>query len=316
MKNDAPETPGFVHEAAIYSSDRELTDAIVPLLRESVAGGGPTLVGVGPREEQLVRAALGDAADITFVSPDANADPLLTLKYKRELFSHHARAGPVRMVGQVPLKAIEANWDGWVRYEAAIGHVLAPLPVRAICLYDTRHASAAVLADVERTHCRLVTAGGETRASERFGDTAALLAHHMRGVPHPIEQGGPAVDLADPPIRAARDAVARAAERTGLEREDVDGLVLAASEVVTNAYAYGRPPVALRAWTSQDRVVVTVTDSGPGPAHPFVGLAPATGELSVSGFGLWIAHTMCSRVDHILEPYGFTVRLTTTATPR
>lgn len=111
-------------------------------------------------------------------------------------------------------------------------------------------------------------------------------------------------------MATARKTVAHAAERTHLDREDLDGLVLAVSEAVTNAHVHGRPPVTLRTWTAPDRVVVTIGDTGPGPADPFAGLAPADSDASAGGLGLWITHQICDQVAHIKTGGGFTIRLT------
>lgn len=51
---------------AIYGSDEEFIDAVVPFPRDGAAAGEPTLVGIDPRQEQLVRDAMDDTSGITF----------------------------------------------------------------------------------------------------------------------------------------------------------------------------------------------------------------------------------------------------------
>jgi hypothetical protein len=80
-----------------------------------------------------------------------------------------------------------------------------------------------------------------------------------------------------------------------LAAEDVGDLVLAVSEAVANAYRHGRPEVRLRIWRGDDRIVVTVTDSGAGPKDPFAGLMPM-GDGADGGLGLWLVHQTCSHV--------------------
>ena len=77
-----------------------------------------------------------------------------------------------------------------------------------------------------------------------------------------------------------------------LPMRELDNLVFATHEAVTNALLHGRPPTVLRLWAQPDRVTVTVTDTGPGPADPLVGLlppdpanTPATATAPASGCG-------------------------------
>jgi anti-sigma regulatory factor (Ser/Thr protein kinase) len=55
-------------------------------------------------------------------------------------------------------------------------------------------------------------------------------------------------------------------------------------------------------------MLVAVTDHGPGPGNPYVGLLPSTGSAT-AGLGLWLAHQLCDYVAFDREPAGFTVRL-------
>ncbi|MFC7614951.1 ATP-binding protein [Actinokineospora soli] len=66
-------------------------------------------------------------------------------------------------------------------------------------------------------------------------------------------------------------------------------------------------PVTLRLWTTPTRVVVHVTDSGPGPRDPHAGLIPAARVQG--GLGLWLTHQLDIEVGLITTPDGFTIRL-------
>lgn len=126
-----------------------------------------------------------------------------------------------------------------------------------------------------------------------------------------LEATAPASELVDPTAAASRHAVADLAERAGLGRADTDALVLATSEVVTNATRHGRPPVLVRLWAAAERVVVTVSDRGEGPKDADVGLAPGAGAGSgEGGFGLWLAHELTA-VFCSSDATGFTVHLLT-----
>lgn len=306
---------GYFHEAAFYGSDDELLDLVVPFVTGGVAAGEPTMVALDDRSSDLVRAAVGDASGVTFL-PHASqyTRPALTIKHYRQVIEGHvaAGAGQVRAVGSVPHPGLGAPWDAWARYEAAVDRALADLPLWGFCPYDTRTAPDEVLADVERLHPHLVTAGGHHVANGRFADPQAVAAGRPPPAPDPVEAQSPALELADPTPAAARRGVRDVAHRATLPQGTVDDLVIAVSEAVANALAHGRPPVVLRAWATADRMVVTVRDRGRGPADPLVGLMPVP-DRARGGLGLWIAHQVCSEVGLVVDEDGFTVRLTARA---
>jgi hypothetical protein len=130
-----------------------------------------------------------------------------------------------------------------------MNHVFGRLPLVVVCPYDTRSSAPEVLDDVERTHQRLLTAEGLDRANLRFVEPDAGLAERDGVEVDPLENDRPDVELAAPPPPAGRAAVAALARTTVLDRETVENLVFATSEIVTNALVHGRPPVVLRAWS-------------------------------------------------------------------
>jgi anti-sigma regulatory factor (Ser/Thr protein kinase) len=307
----AVDRPGFMHAAAMYSSDEDFLSMVVPFLHEGLIAGEPTLLGVTARQQGLIHDALGDAATgLTLLnSADRYDQPFAALHRNHQMFASYRDKGAprVRVVGQVPHPSTGAPWDGWVRYEAAINQLYAPFDVWGLCPYDTRSTPDPVLADVERTHGLLAGPDGRHRPNPRYTDPADFLAARAQAEVDPLEDSEPAVTVAEPTPSDARRAVAALARTTTLDSEAVDNLVLAVSEVVTNATVHGQPPVDLRAWAADDRVVVAIRDRGPGPADPFAGYLPRTGHSG--GLGLWTTHQLCSRVTLSPTPDGFTVRL-------
>ena len=299
----------LVHEAALYGSEDELLDLVVPFLRDGVAAGEPTLLGLDAETERFVCDALGDTSGMTVLRGDEQYErPLDTLLLNHQMFTDYAEAGAqqIRIVGQVP--PLAASWDGWVRYEAAINHFYATLPIWGICPYDTRNTPEDVIADVKRTHPYLWTAAEGHQKNPRYIDPAAFLGERARGDADPLEQQPPDLEVTDPSPGDSRATVADLARTTPLDDKAVDGLVLAVNETVTNATVHGQPPITLRAWAADDRIVVTVHDRGNGPTDPYAGLLP-TGSDANGGRGLWLARQLCSRVTLTPEADGFTVRL-------
>jgi anti-sigma regulatory factor (Ser/Thr protein kinase) len=118
------------------------------------------------------------------------------------------------------------------------------------------------------------------------------------------------MDLTDPTPVAARRATHLMLDGSSLSSEAAEGLVGAVSEVVTNATLHGRPPVQVTGWVAPGRRVatVTITDHGPGPDDPQAGQRPESRDPGDGGFGLWLAHHMCT-VTMSSDDHGFTVRL-------
>jgi anti-sigma regulatory factor (Ser/Thr protein kinase) len=217
-------------------------------------------------------------------------------------------AGQVRVVSTMPHPGLGAPWDGWCRYEAAINDLFGDIPVWGLCLYDRRITPLPVLDDVERTHPRLASAGRHL-PNDRYQDPSTFLRNMPMPPPDPLEAEPPAVELVDAPPSASRHAVRDAARGTRLAEDDVDGLVVATSEAVTNAIEHGRPPITVRVWAAPERMVVTVTDRGEGPGDPYAGLVPQTrAREGRGGYGLWLINQL-TNAAHRRDGDGFTIQL-------
>jgi Histidine kinase-like ATPase domain/MEDS: MEthanogen/methylotroph, DcmR Sensory domain len=75
----------------------------------------------------------------------------------------------------------------------------------------------------------------------------------------------PPAELVGRPAAEARHVLAAIA-RGRVPGPVVRDLLIGVTEAVTNAQRHGRPPVTVRIWAAAGRVVVTVHDTGPGPA--------------------------------------------------
>jgi anti-sigma regulatory factor (Ser/Thr protein kinase) len=301
---------GYFHEAAFYGSDDDFLSIVVPFLEDGLKAGEPTLVAFGGTNEKLIRGAMGGASGLSFLSGAVQyARPASAIKKYRAMMAAHVAGGAeqIRIVGDVPHPGLGASWDWWARYEATVNHAFDDFPLWGLCPYDTRITPDDVLADVVRTHPHIASADGEHRSNAEFEDPVGFLGRLGSPGLDPLEQAPPSVELWSPTPSAARDAVIRVAAGTGVSASDVDDLVIAVSEAVTNAERHGVAPTRLRLWTGTDRLVATVTDRGRGPADPFAGLIPA--RSSAGGLGLWIVHQICARVTMSTGEDGFTLRM-------
>jgi hypothetical protein len=322
----------------LYDSDEDFLGVVVPFLEDGVAAGEPCLVALGASSTGLVRAAMGDTSGLTFFD-DRYDRPASVIRSNRDLFTAQIADGAcqIRVASEVPHPGVGAPWDGWARYEAAINHAYAQFPLWGLCAYDTRIAPNPILDDVARTHPHLAAADGH-RVNPRYQDPAEFLARRPPAQADPVETASPPIiDLTDPTPATARDAARTASmirsdtvrpdpiapdtiqlaapqpatpqrETPQLDPTDIEHLVFAVSEAVTNAVSHGRPPVRFRLWTAPDRIVATVTDRGDGPTDPFAGLLPVS-NTSPGGLGLWLTHQLCSHVTLDTTDDGFTIRL-------
>ncbi|CAN5166927.1 hypothetical protein BH24ACT1_BH24ACT1_10960 [soil metagenome] len=302
----------FCHDAMFYESDDEFVSIVAPFLEGGVAGGEPTLAALGDEHTELMRSAVSVPAGVTFFPSAAHYDrPAATIKADQELFAGYISGGAesIRVVGEVPHSGEGASWNEWARYEATVNRAFESFPLWGLCAYDLRTTPADVVDDVQRTHPFLTTANGYHLDNDRYEDPVAFLANRPHPDPDPLEGDLPTLELVQPSPAVARHAVADVTRGMGLGPGEVDDLVVAVSEVVTNAILHGQPPATLRAWAAPGRIVVTVHDLGPGPSDPFAGLIPAPRGDGEGGFGLWIAHQLCQRVCLDADADGFTVRL-------
>ncbi|MEV4809803.1 sensor histidine kinase [Micromonospora avicenniae] len=302
---------GYYHEAVRYDSDEDLLAVAVPFLLGGVAAGEPTFVALGERTGGLVRAALPTGSGVEFLTGGSvYARPTAAIRSYRQLLVDQvaAGAGQIRIIGELPQIAFGATWDWWARYESAINHAYDDFPLWSMCAYDNRITPPHVLDEVARTHPRFATPGGGHVPSPTYTEPAVYLREECAAPADPLQATPPLIELTDPTAARARAAV-QAVDRRVLPPDDVDDLIVAVSETVTNALRHGQPPVRLRLWAGPDRIVAAVSDGGDGPKDPFAGLLPA-GDGATGGLGLWITYQSCNHVSLHRGPAGFTLRLT------
>jgi anti-sigma regulatory factor (Ser/Thr protein kinase) len=89
---------------------------------------------------------------------------------------------------------------------------------------------------------------------------------------------------------------------------DVEGLVLAVHEALSNAHRHGRGPVQARVWEEGSSIVVEVVDRGPGfDPGPHVAVAPQ--PWAERGRGLWLMGRFASDLGVRQQDSGVCLRL-------
>jgi anti-sigma regulatory factor (Ser/Thr protein kinase) len=297
----------------LHSSPEELLEFVVPFARDGVAAAEPTLLLVRPETAATVLERIGPSPHLLLLPAlDRPGRPASHLRETDALLAGYGRGrSQVRIVNQEPVVP-EAQWHEWRRLEAVVNVGLRHHSTWAACVYDRRPLTDDMVEDLYATH-HLTGRGEHHHRNDRYQDAIEFVAKHQDAPRDPIERETPSAQLADPSPAAARAAVGGFAGQTRLPAQEIENLVIATHEAVSNASRHGRPPVVLRIWVRPGGLTVTVTDAGTGPTNPFVGLLPAD-HPNGAGLGLWIAHQLVD-VTHRRHPDGYTVRLATTALP-
>jgi anti-sigma regulatory factor (Ser/Thr protein kinase) len=302
---------GHFHEAGFYSSDAEFAALIVPFAEEGIAAGEPVIIGYDDRKSDLLRSWLTDPSAVEFISDGSlYATPARAIAAYQRIFEHHVArgAGQIRIAGDVPHPGNGRRFEGWDRYESAVNTVWQDFPVWGRCLYDTTTAPAAVLDIIERTHPRLVWPSGQRQASGRYQD--ALAFEGLPYAPDPLEDSPPLAELVNSSTADARHALAQICAGR-IPDDTIQDLLIGVTEATTNAQHHGRPPATVRIWAAGDHIVVTVHDTGQGPADRLAGLIPTPSRAAGHqlGLGLWVTHQLDIDVTLKQTGDGFTVRL-------
>ena len=304
----------YRHDAVLYDSATQLAEVAAPFLLEGLDRGEAAVVATGSDTAEVLREAVSGDPRVTVLDrPDVyRARTPAAITTFRRLADDFVATGVerVRVVGEVDFGPSEQDWLEWQRYESVINEALAAWPLWGLCVFDTQRLPEPVLGSALQTHPGVVTSAGHTRNPE-FVEPHTYL----RGLPvaeEPLERTRPRLatpDIAD--FVALRRAVAAELATVDASADLRDDFLLAIDEMTSNALRHGGPPVDLRLWVSDDRLVCTISDAGPGFDDPFAGYGPAHGDdLSRGGMGLWLARQLCDHVDITHDDGGVQVRLT------
>jgi anti-sigma regulatory factor (Ser/Thr protein kinase) len=304
----------YLHDALLYDEPEQLVAAAVPFLMEGLEAGDAAVIATSPETASVLRDAVdGDPRVHVLERGDVyRARTPTAITTFRRLAEQRAAEGVVRVrvIGEVDFGETERDWLEWQRYESVINDALADWPLWGLCVFDTRRLPETVLESARQTHSSVVTPEGRARNPD-----FVVPADYLRSLPipaEPLENTPPrlwARDIAD--FIALRHAVAAELATVDAPRDAVEDYLLAVDEMTSNAVRHGKPPVSLRLWVGQNRIVCSIDDHGPGFDDPFAGYGPAHGDdLSRGGMGLWLARQLCDHVDISGDDDGVHVRLT------
>lgn len=157
VRGGQPTDPMFVHCALLYRSDEVFADSAGRFLRQGLERGEPTLAVTTEANFELLRGALGPAADaVQFEERGCwYRTPATALSSYREFLQRKLGNGAswVRILGEPP-RDPDASEDvrALTRYEATVNLGFGAHPVSVMCPYDTRGVADEVIAQVRATH--------------------------------------------------------------------------------------------------------------------------------------------------------------------
>ncbi len=125
---------------------------------------------------------------------------------------------------------------------------------------------------------------------------------------HVSDPTGPDTELAFgiEDLKTLRTLAARAATEAGLKPSRIADFVLAVNEIATNSLRHGGGRGVMQLWCEDTALLCEVTDAG-SIDLPLVARNPSIGQEG--GFGLWLVHQVCDRVEIRTHEDGSLVRL-------
>jgi anti-sigma regulatory factor (Ser/Thr protein kinase) len=291
------------HNAFVYESDEEYVAGSVAFLKEGLDAGEAAVVGNTRDGLAMMRDALGpDAERVAFVDVSAvYTRPAHTVaRYYGTFLEQLRRAPSVRAVATGQFGATPVEWQEWMAYEAITNLAYAHLPVWVVCAYDANRLPDPVIDIARRTHPEVLADGWQ--ASGQFEDPRALV-RELTPEPEPL-LGLRSFSAQD--VEGFREQLARELMAEKVPEAKALEMLVAGTEVATNAVRHGAGIEEVRVGRVEGRFVCEVVDRGSGFDDPVAGyLAPREG----TGSGLWVARQLAWRLESFQSPKGFTVRI-------
>lgn len=296
---------GFRHGAFFYANDDEFLNRAVPFLEEGISAGEAVLVILPEPRLQLLREALGPAAESVELQPmeEAGRNPARLISTLRDVVRATGPDRGVRGLGEPAWEGRSAaQLEECERHEQLLN--LAFEEDRALtllCLYDTSALDEDVLAGAERSHPYCCDATSKS-VSPRFTIDAPLDG----SLPQPGRPNASLYfDRTD--LRTVRRAVSDLARSAGLDPRRNEDLVLAVCECATNSIQHGGGEGGLAIWRDDNELVCDIYDAG-RIEDPLVGRERPPAEQG-RGRGLWIVNQLCDLVQIRSGEGGTHVRL-------
>lgn len=294
------------HEALLYRNPTEYIDGVGGFVEEGLVAGERVLVAVPAENAEELRPHLSDEDAVVFADMrQLGRNPSRIIPAIRSFLEADPDI-PARFVGEPiwhgrdPEEIAEATI-----HESLINRAFGSYGAAILCPYDVARLSPETLADSDRTHPMIVDGSG-SRQSPAYCDPERVCDHDLWPLSAP-PAGAALLPLAVTGLREVRRVLADQAELAGLGPERIADLLLAVSEVATNALVHGSGKAVLRAWVEPKALVCAVHDNGHFD-DLLVGRNKPPTE-SVGKRGLWMVNQLCDLVELRSGTGGTTVRI-------
>jgi anti-sigma regulatory factor (Ser/Thr protein kinase) len=293
----------------LHTGEETFLEAAMPFIGRGLEAGETVLAVVPAASASLLRRALGAGArDLAF--RDAAywySQPTRTIAAYSSFIHDHPGAR-IRVLAEPGWKrGTPAEISEWTRYESIVNQAFAEVNGSVMCLYDERTTTADVLDGALRTHPELVDDSGP-HTNEAYLDPCKIHAEVDRQPLPPVPPDARAMPVDGIDLCALRAFVGDHAEDHGISSARLHDLLVATTEVATNAIRHGLPPVTCRTRADGDDLVVDVTDGGHWEPENLAGFLPPA-PLERTGFGLWGVRMLCPLVQLRTGPEGTAIRL-------
>ena len=117
------------HSAALYASDDQLQDRVLPYVVDGLAREETVLVVVSAEAERVLRSGLGSAADqVQWAAPGISYARLGVMfeSFRSYFAARRAAAAPTRLVSEYDVDGGLARMAAYLRYEAMSTDIYAP----------------------------------------------------------------------------------------------------------------------------------------------------------------------------------------------
>jgi anti-sigma regulatory factor (Ser/Thr protein kinase) len=295
----------LAHQAFLYGSPDEFVTAMAPFVRAGLERGDVVFAATKAPNLAALREELGEDADDVQLEDTTEwmVRPYERLQAFKQMIAGLEPGQSVSAMGEPVWVGTSAVIRQWARYESIVNLALAEAPMRFICLYDSAALPDDILRYAVQTHPERIEPDGDTIPCRHFVPPGEFVAGT------PTSRADDALEVAlDLP--ALRRLLADYGSDLGEPEARVDELVLAASEVATNALRHaGADGSEVGVWSDDDEIVCQVRDSGHWKSDPLAGWVPPPAG-SPNGWGLPIARQLCDAVEIVhAEGGGTTVSL-------
>ncbi|MDX6743673.1 sensor histidine kinase [Actinocorallia sp. A-T 12471] len=302
----------LTHAVLPYPDEDAFLNAAVPFLRDGAKDGVPVLAVTVGKTERLRRELAAHDGAISYIdSTDFYLHPARIVARVRDLAEHEAGTGGIRLLGeQAWLGRTHLENQEWQRVEALVNVVFARTRAHIMCAYDLRLPEP-ILRTARLTHPELADGLGR-RPNPDYQNPHEYLSSADRTPLAPAPRDSAFVSVGSRDLRDLRALVSVHARRHGVAGTRLHQLLVAVTEVATNALDHGEPPVTLRMWPEGGGLVCEVADEGrwapDGPEH--VGHVPPRPHEQAR-LGLWAVRMLSGAVHVRTGPHGTRVRIHT-----